>query len=87
MADKDIAIYAKKNHSILVTRDLEFGSLELYPTGTHYGLVIVRLPYSYDKDAIIKSMLNFLKSINTEKLPGKIHVLEVGRYRVRDISK
>jgi len=82
--DKDIATYAKKQKSILITKDLEFGSFILYPKGTHYGLIIIRLPNNFTPDKVLKILKNFLVNIGENNLIGKIVVLEVGRYRIRD---
>ena len=36
--DEEIAKYAKSNNAMLVTKDIELGSLILYPEDSHYGL-------------------------------------------------
>ena len=84
--DKDIAKYAKKQNAILITKDIEFGSLILYSKETHYGLVILRLPHYFKADDIIRILKDFLRSIEPSLLIGKIAILELGKYRIRDIQ-
>ena len=82
--DKEIAAYAKKQDAILITKDLEFGSLLVYPKGSHYGLIVLRVPHHLTAQHNIKILKNFLQDIKTQNLAGKIIVLELGRYRTRD---
>lgn len=85
-SDKTIAEYAKKQQAILITKDLEFGSLTVYPKNSHYGVIILRLPHYFTAKQIIDALNNFLTKIRPETLAHTITVLEVGRYRSRDIS-
>ena len=82
-SDKNIVQYAKRNNFILITRDLEFGSLLIYPKESHFGLIITRLPYYSTAKQITEHVRQFLKSINPEELEGSITILELGKYRIR----
>ena len=82
--DTEIAKYAKKQKAILITKDIEFGSFILYPKGAHHGLIILRLPYNAKIEDILKYLKAFLTQIKINDLVGKIHVIEIGRYRVRN---
>ncbi len=84
--DKEIASYAKKQKAILVTKDLEFGSLIAYPPGTHYGLIILRLSSRAGTVEISRALKEFLISIKTQNLSGHMYVLELGHYRVRKLQ-
>ncbi len=42
-ADKEIAEFAKKDGSILITKDLEFANTKLFPLNSHNGLIIMRV--------------------------------------------
>jgi len=83
--DKEIALYAKNKKYILVTKDLEFGSPLLYPPGSHYSLMILRLPYNCKKEQVLKIITNLLNSVNRTNLLGYITVVELGRYRIRKL--
>lgn len=84
-SDYAIADYAKKQNAILITKDLEFGSPLLYPKETHYGLLVLRLPHWFDRKAIAENLIRFLQRIEPPDLVHKIVILEVGRYRIRDL--
>lgn len=83
--DKEIAVYAKKERAILITKDLEFGNLIIYPKNSHYGLIVLRLPYNFNVAQILKSLNDFFLNFDQNDLPGKIIVLELGKYRIRTI--
>lgn len=85
--DKEIAEYAKKQKAILVTKDLEFGSLILYPENSHYGLLILRLPNHFTAKQIILLLKKFFSKIKPHLLINTLTVLEVGKYRMRRINK
>lgn len=84
--DREIAIYAKKQKAILVTKDLEFGSLITYPPGTHYSLIVLRLSPNAGTAEISRTLKEFLTTIKIQNLPGKMYVLELGHYRVRELQ-
>ena len=81
--DKEIAKYAKEKNAVLISKDIEFGSLILYPENCHYGLIILRVPYYFTGEQITNVLKEFFDSYNIEDLAGKKIILELGRYRVR----
>ncbi|MEK6928260.1 MAG: DUF5615 family PIN-like protein [Nanoarchaeota archaeon] len=81
--DKNIIKYAKENKFILISKDLDFGNLLLYPKGSHYGLIIVRTPYHYDAQQITSTIKEFILKINPLELINSIIILELGKYRIR----
>lgn len=84
--DRLIAEYAKKQMAILITKDLEFGSLIVYPKGTHYGLIVLRLPNYFTAENVVRVLKDFIKNVELHDLIGKMIVLELHKYRIRDIS-
>ena len=81
--DEEILNFAIKQKAILVTRDLEFGNPYLYPKDSHYGLVIVRVPFYFTAQQINKTLKEFLSSIKVEDLQNAITVVEPGKIRIR----
>jgi len=81
--DQRIALYAKNQKAILITKDVEFGSLLLYPSGSHYGLVVLRLPDNFKKEQILTALTHFLAQ--GKNLAGFITTVERGKYRVRKL--
>lgn len=84
--DKEIARYSREQKAILVSRDLDFGNILLYPEGSHHGVLILRLPHDFTAKQITKKLKEFLEKTEVEDLPGQITILELGKYRVREIG-
>ena len=84
--DAAIAVYAKKNKAILVTRDLELGNLQLYPKGSNYGLLVLRLPHEFTAKQIADAVELFLEKCEANTLINAITILELSRYRIRRLS-
>ena len=86
-SDETIAKYAKKQKAILITKDIEFGSLLLYPKGSHHAVVIVRLPPFYNKNQLTKAIIAFFKTTKEKEIVNAITILQVGRYRIRKLEQ
>lgn len=82
-ADDEILKRASKEGAILVTRDLDFGNLLLYPLGTHNGVMILRVPPYFTAEEIIKTLRRFLAHIDIASLARAVTIIEPGQYRVR----
>ena len=85
-SDKKVAEYAKKQKAILVTKDIEFGSMIIYARGSHYGLIIIRFPHYMKLKDFVRNLISFFNTIEKEKLIGSMIILEIGKYRIRSIS-
>ena len=83
--DDKIARAAKKLKAILVTRDLGFGNPHLFPAGSHYGLLILRLPFRYTAEQINYALKKFAKETSFDELSGKITIIEPSRFRRRTL--
>ena len=81
--DKQIADYAAKNRSVLVTKDLEFANRALFPPETHYGLIILRLPPNFKASQFASALNEFLKSVEINALEKSVAIVKLGRYRLR----
>ncbi len=84
--DEEIAKYARKENAILVTKDLQFGNILIYPKDYYRGLVIVHLPYNFTTSQISKTLSEFLKVIKIDDLENSITIVELGRYRLRKLK-
>ncbi len=82
--DKAIIEYAQKSGRIVVTRDLDFGSILQYPN--HLGAIILRLPSEYTAMEINDILRDFLSSIEGQILQKAIIIVELGRYRRRSLK-
>lgn len=81
--DIEIMDYAIKNNYILVTKDLEFANVMMFPIALHHGVVVVRLPYFFKAAQFVKVLSDFLGSIDPHDLKNAITIVKVGRYRIR----
>ncbi len=82
-SDKEIMDYAIKTNSILVTKDLGFANINLFPADSHHGLIILRFPNSFKAVQFNNSLKNFLDSINLEILQNSTAIVKLGSYRIR----
>ena len=85
--DRIIFDFAVKHKQILVTKDLDFANTQLYPLGTHCGIIVLRLPSYFTATQIKNALMNFLKEINLKDIAGAITILETGKYRIRTPGK
>ena len=81
--DEDIMEYAKRIQSILVTKDLEFANIKVFPIKLHYGVLVARLPPFFKAPQFINALDDFLSSINLRDLKKSISIVKLGRYRIR----
>lgn len=84
--DKEIADYAARNRSILVTKDLEFANRALFPPETHYGLIILRLPPNFKASQFASALNEFLKSVDINALEKSVAIVKLGSYRIRKMD-
>ena len=84
-ADEMIMEYAAKRKLILVTRDLDFGTLAVYVKIRSYGLIILRLPFSYIAKGINASLRSFLGAVSSQRVVRSLAIVEVGKYRIRKL--
>ena len=83
VSDREIADYAKKNESILLTKDLEFANTKPFPLGSHKGLIIMRLPTFFKASQFANVLRDFLASININDLNRAVAIVKPGKYRIR----
>ncbi len=81
--DKEIIDYAVKNDQILVTKDLHFGNILLYPSKSHKGVIVLRVPFYFTADQINNVLENFLKSTGEKEIKNSLVVVDMNKYQVR----
>lgn len=82
-SDKKIIEYSTKNKSILITKDLDFGNILFYPIDSHFGVIVLRLPFYFTAKQINKVLEEFLSSVSLEELKERATIVELGRYRIK----
>lgn len=83
--DEQVISYARKSRCILITRDLDFGTLAVFSRVPTYGIVTLRLPFSFNADRIKSKLREFLRSVDMKRLRNSITVVELDSYRVRKL--
>lgn len=83
-SDTKIARYARKRKAVLVTQDLEFGNPYLFPTGSHIGLVIVRMPTQFTAAQTRKVLQWFLDVTPSNELLNTVTVVQPGQIRRKE---
>ena len=81
--DDEIFEYANKNNYIIVTKDLGFA--EMFFKNKGVGLILIRLPYYFTVDKILRNFNEFLKELDFSKLINSIVIVELGRYRIKKL--
>lgn len=79
--DEVIFAEAQKRRAILVTGDEDFANLIRFPTGTHHGIVVVRLQGT--KEQRVAALMDALRQLQGQSLEGSLVIVELGRVRVR----
>ena len=79
--DGKIAEYAKNKKAILITKDKNFGNPLRYSKSSHYGLIIIRLHYSFNVIQKTNTLKSLIDEIEPNKLINYITILELGKYR------
>jgi predicted nuclease of predicted toxin-antitoxin system len=80
--DQEVIALAEKEKRILITHDLDFSNIFVYPPDVYCGIVLIRiLPPS--ATIINHALRNLLDNFSTqEKFSGKLIILEVSNFRV-----
>lgn len=79
--DSGVFQFAQERHASLISADLGFGSVVTYPVGTHFGIVITRLPEAR-RDVIVARVLEALSG-DTGDLFGCLMIVQRRRTRIR----
>ena len=81
--DPVLFAHCKREGRILITLDLDFANVQVYPPRTHPGVVVLRPP-SQDKRTLI-TVLRRLVEVLPSRLPnGQLWIVEADRIRYRE---
>lgn len=82
-SDERILKFASKINAVLITKDLDFANIILYPIKTHTGVIVLRVPAHFKAHSINNTLRQFLSSVKVEDLINAVTIIEPGRYRFR----
>ena len=73
---------SRSENRILVTLDLDFSDIRLYPPGSHKGIWILR-PHTQSIENIVALLRGALSVLETERTDGGLWIIEPNRIRIR----
>lgn len=83
--DSKIFDYAVINNLMLITKDLDFGNRNIFNIKKSIGIIIIRLPFYFIAKQINNSLIKFLNEVKIEDIENKITILQLGRFKIKDI--
>jgi len=82
--DTVIAARARTTSATILTRDLDFADIRVYPPEQYAGIVVVRMPDDAKAQEIVALVRRFLREPSwLSALPGRLAILELDRVRFR----
>jgi predicted nuclease of predicted toxin-antitoxin system len=80
--DPDIASVLRRENRAILTLDVGFADIRLYPPREYPGIVVLRLPRQ-DKPFVLRVCERLVAPLAQEPLAGRLWIVEVDRIRVR----
>ena len=84
--DPDIAKVLRRENRAIVTLDVGFADIRLYPPHEYPGIVVFRLPRQ-DKPLVLRICQRLVGPLTREPLAGRLWIVEVDRIRVRGVEE
>ena len=81
--DADIAAICLAEERVLVTQDLDFADIRVYPPVQYPGIVVFRLA-DQARDHLLKVGANLLATLGDSSPKGQIWIVEESRVRIRE---
>lgn len=78
----DILTYAVGTGRILITNDIHFSNIIVYPPTQHLGIIVLKIrPRILDRVHAV--LFRFLDTIDQEGMKGTLVIIDRNKYRVR----
>lgn len=84
--DSEIIDTCSKENRILVTLDLDFADIKLYPPQKYPGFIVLRINHQ-DKWNLIKVFKNIIPALKQEQIKGRLWIVEETMIRIRGEDK
>lgn len=84
-ANGEVLSLAEKHEAVLITCDLDFANLILYPLGTHPGIIVLRFRSEIlsDVEKLHEVLKRLLKEVKPEELQKSLTIIDLNKYRIR----
>jgi predicted nuclease of predicted toxin-antitoxin system len=84
-ADADIAQVCRDEARVLVTVDLDFTDIRVYPPQDYAGIVVLRLN-DLSRPSSLRVVARVVTLIDTEPLLGRLWIVDESRLRIRSTN-
>lgn len=81
-ADSKVSSVCKGEDRVLVTFDLDFADIRVYPPHEHSGIIVLRLARQ-DKPRVLDALRKLVPALQEESLKGFLWIVDEKRIRVR----
>ena len=80
---------ANEERAIIVTNDLDFGNLILYPLGSHPGIIVLRprLDTPQAINDVHRILIALLKELKPSEIEKSLIIVDRNKYRIKKLSK
>ena len=82
-ADPEILNACRSERRILVTLDLDFSDIRLYPPASHNGIWVLR-PRTQSIGNTLTLLRGALGALKTEQTQSRLWIVELGQVRIHD---
>ena len=80
--DFDVLKRAIKERRILITEDIDFGNIVLYPPKLHHGIILLRFRHRLETD-IHSALLKMLNELKPKDFKKTLIIVDADKYRIR----
>jgi len=81
-SDREILAKARESKSILLTADLDFSNIVVYPPETHNGIIVLKISKA-EEDATHLVLLKVLQEVDPKLLTKALVIVDDNKYRIR----
>ena len=81
-SDLEILKYAIKERLILLTEDIDFGNILLYPPKLHHGIALLRFRHRLE-EKIHAVLSNLLRELKPQDFKKSLIIVDAEKYRLR----
>jgi len=81
-SDQTLADVVRSENRTLITLDLDFADIRVFPPGQYAGLIVLR-PTAQDKPSVLSLLKRVIPVLNTEPLAGALWIVDETSVRGR----
>ena len=82
-SDEEVAKIAQKENRIILTHDIHFANILIYPPNQFPGIIRIRI-HPPNPEVIISSLKNLFQKLPLSEIDEKLVILEEGGFRIRE---